>query len=320
MAGETDIPVAAIEIEKGSSLWRDAWLRMRKNKMAMASLLVFVTMFFLCFVAAWFMGDPNAVALDNKFAGPGNGGLLGTDALGRDLLARILFGGQISILVGMVATLIAVTIGVSYGAISGFAGGKTDAAMMRVVDTLLAIPFLVIVIVLQAVLSDGSKTASMWLVDNWGWSKGLTDRILNIIPLFIALGAFGWLTLARIVRSQVLSLKEREFVEAATSLGLSRARILFRHIIPNTLGPTIVYATLTVPSFIMYEATLSYLGLGIESPNSSWGILIRDGANFLETQPTQLIIPGIFFSVTLLALNFLGDGLRDALDVRASKD
>lgn len=320
MAGETDIPVAAIEIEKGSSLWRDAWLRMRKNKMAMASLLVFVTMFFLCFVAAWFMGDPNAVALDNKFAGPGNGGLLGTDALGRDLLARILFGGQISILVGMVATLIAVTIGVSYGAISGFAGGKTDAVMMRVVDTLLAIPFLVIVIVLQAVLSDGSKTASMWLVDNWGWSKGLTDRILNIIPLFIALGAFGWLTLARIVRSQVLSLKEREFVEAATSLGLSRARILFRHIIPNTLGPTIVYATLTVPSFIMYEATLSYLGLGIESPNSSWGILIRDGANFLETQPTQLIIPGIFFSVTLLALNFLGDGLRDALDVRASKD
>ena len=140
------------------------------------------------------------------------------------------------------------------------------------------------------------------------------------LRMFIALGAFGWLTLARIVRAQVMSLKEREFVEAATSLGLSRRRILFRHIIPNTLGPVIVYTTLTVPSFIMYEASLSYLGLGIESPNSSWGILIQEGANFLETQPLLLIIPGIFFSLTLLALNFLGDGLRDALDVQASKD
>jgi oligopeptide transport system permease protein len=320
MAEESNISGVPVEVERGTSLWRDAWLRMRKNKMAMASLIIFVSMFVLCFIVAWFLGDPNAVALNNKFAGPGNGGLLGTDGLGRDLLARILFGGQISILVGLVATLIAVTIGVAFGAISGYAGGKTDAVMMRIVDTLLAIPFLVVVIVLQAVLSEKSKDVSLWLVNSWGWNKELTDRILNIFPLFIALGAFGWLTLARIVRSQVLSLKEREFVEAARSLGLSNSRILFRHIIPNTLGPTIVYATLTVPSFIMYEATLSYLGLGIESPNSSWGILIKEGANFLETQPLLLIIPGIFFSVTLLALNFLGDGLRDALDVRASKD
>lgn len=320
MPDEIKTSTGMVEAERGTSLWRDAWLRMRKNKMAMASLFVFVTMFLLCFVVAWFLGDPNAVALNNKFAGPGDGGILGTDGLGRDLLARILFGGQISILVGLVATLIAVTIGVSYGAISGFAGGKTDAVMMRVVDILLAIPFLVVVIVLQAVLSEWSKDISKWLVANWAWNKELTDRILNIFPLFIALGAFGWLTLARIVRSQVLSLKEREFVEAATSLGLSSRRILFRHIIPNSLGPTIVYATLTVPSFIMYEATLSYLGLGIESPNSSWGILIKEGANFLETQPLLLIVPGLFFSITLLSLNFLGDGLRDALDVRASKD
>lgn len=306
--------------ERGSSLWRDAWLRMRANRVAMLSLALLAGMVVACFGLAWFLEDPNKIDLDNRFGAPGEGGVLGTDKLGRDMLARILYGGQISILVGLVSALIATTIGVAYGAVSGFAGGRTDAAMMRVVDVLLAIPFLVVVIVLQAVLSDSSKQISAWLVEHWGWDKGLTDRVLNIVPLFIALGAFGWLTLARIVRAQVLTLKECEFVEAATSLGLGRRRILFRHIIPNTLGPVIVYTTLGVPSFIMYEASLSYLGLGIESPNSSWGILIQEGANFLETQPLLLLVPGLFFSATLLALNFFGDGLRDALDVKASKD
>ena len=155
---------------------------------------------------------------------------------------------------------------------------------------------------------------------HWKWDKTFTDRLTNIVPLFFALGLFGWLTLARIVRAQVMSLKEREFVEAARALGYNRFRILVRHIIPNTLGPTVVYATLTVPGFIMYEATLSYLGLGVEAPNSSWGILIKEGANFMETHPGLLLIPGIFFSLTLFSLNFLGDGLRDALDVKASKD
>jgi len=145
-------------------------------------------------------------------------------------------------------------------------------------------------------------------------------RFANIVPLFFAIGALGWLTLARITRTQVMAIKEQEFVEAATSLGLSKLRILFRHIVPNTLGPAIVYATLTIPSFILFEASLSYLGVGIEAPNSSWGILIKEGADFLETQLYLLIIPGIFFSLTLFAFNFLGDGLRDALDVRASKD
>lgn len=307
-------------VEQGSSLWHDAWLRMGKNKLAMASLLVFALTCFLCFVVAWFCKDPNQVNLANKFASPSGGHWLGTDALGRDLLSRILYGGQISILVGLVATAVAVTIGVTYGAISGFAGGRIDALMMRIVDTLLSLPFLMVVIVLQAVLSDASKEASSWIVDNWGWDKGFTDRATNVLPLFFTLGLFGWLTLARIVRAQVMTLKEREFVEAATSLGLTKRRILFRHIIPNTLGPTVVYATLSVPGFIMYEATLSYLGLGVESPNSSWGILIKEGANYLETNAQLLIIPGILFSVTLFALNFLGDGLRDALDVRASKD
>ena len=306
--------------EVGSSLWRDAWLRMGKNKAAMVSLAVFALMFALCFVMAWFCKDPTAQVLANKFATPSVEHWMGTDALGRDLFARILYGGQISILVGLIATTVSVCIGVTYGAVSGFAGGRVDAMMMRVVDILLSIPFLVVVIVLQAVLSEWSSETSGWIVKNWKWDKTFTDRLTNIVPLFFALGLFGWLTLARIVRAQVMSLKVREFVEAATALGYTKLRILFRHIIPNTLGPTVVYATLTVPSFIMYEATLSYLGLGVEALNSSWGILIKEGANFMETHPGLLILPGIFFSLTLFSLNFLGDGLRDAFDVKASKD
>ncbi len=304
----------------GSSLSRDAWIRMGKNKLAMASLWSFAIMIVLCFGLAWFCKDPNEINLTNKFAKVSAEHWMGTDALGRDLFSRILYGGQISILVGLVATMFSVCIGITYGSISGFAGGRTDATMMRVVDIMLSIPFLVLVIVLQAALAEWSSNTSHWLVEAWKWDKTLAGRVTNIIPLFFALGIFGWLTLARIVRSQVLSIKEREFIEAARALGYPESRILFRHIIPNTLGPTVVYATLTVPSFIMYEATLSYLGLGVEAPNSSWGILIKEGANFMETRPELLILPGIFFSVTLFALNFIGDGLRDALDVKASKD
>ena len=306
--------------EQGNSLWSDAYLRLRKNKLALVSFWFVILMLALCFVAAWFCPNPDQIDLENKFSGSSISHLLGTDQLGRDIFARTHFGGQISLLVGFVATTLAIGIGIVIGAASGYAGGRTDAILMRGVDTLFAIPFLVVVIVLQVVIAEWIKNASGWVVENWDWDKRLTSRIANIIPLFIALGLFGWLTLARIVRAQVLSLKEQEFVEAAKALGYSRVRILFRHIIPNTLGPTVVYATLTVPGFIMYEATLSYLGLGVEAPNSSWGILIRDGANFLEKEPQLLIIPGLFFSLTLLALNFLGDGLRDALDPKASKD
>ena len=311
---------APLTAERGSSLWRDAWVRMGKNKVAVASLVVFIVTCLLCFVFAWFCKDPIQQDLTNKFASPSAQHWFGTDAMGRDLFSRILYGGQVSILVGLVATFVAVTIGVTYGAISGFYGGRVDALMMRAVDTLLSIPFLMVVIVLQAVLAEFSSSTSKWIVETWNWNKEFTNRATNVLPLFFALGLFGWLTLARIVRAQVLSLKEREFVEAATSLGLSRLRVLFRHIIPNTLGPTVVYATLTVPGFIMYEATLSYLGLGVESPNSSWGILIKEGANYLETNPQLLILPGLFFTLTLFALNFLGDGLRDALDPKAAKD
>ncbi len=316
----TDTPEIPDSGEASSSLWRDSWLRMRKNKLAMASLVIVVGMLFLCFGFAWFCTPPNAIDLANKFSGPSAKHWLGTDQLGRDIFSRTLYGGQISLLVGFIATAVAVTIGIVYGAVSGYAGGRTDAVMMRGVDTLFAIPFLVVVIVLREVLTGWTNSGSAWLVETWHWNKEFTDRLANLIPLFIALGVFGWLTLGRIVRAQVMSLKEQEFVEAARSLGLSNTRILFQHIIPNTLGPTVVYATLTIPGFILYEATLSYLGLGVEAPNSSWGILIRDGANLMETQPMLLLIPGLFFTATLFALNFLGDGLRDALDVKASKD
>ncbi len=295
-------------------------MRLRQNKVAVASGLFLIVMFGLCFVAAWFTGDPNQQELTHKFAAPGSGHPLGTDQMGRDLFSRILFGGQISLLVGLVATSVAFVIGISYGAISGYVGGRTDAVMMRIVDTLYAIPFLVLVILLQEVLSSSAGEAAGWLVKKWSFPEETTFRFANILPLFIAIGALGWLTLARITRSQVLSLKQQEFAQAAVSLGLSPRRILFRHIIPNTLGPAIVYVTLTIPSFIMYEATLSFLGLGIKAPNSSWGVLIKDGANYMETQPMLLIFPGLFFTATLFALNFLGDGLRDALDPKAAKD
>ncbi|HQL94540.1 MAG TPA: ABC transporter permease, partial [Candidatus Hydrogenedentes bacterium] len=221
---------------------------------------------------------------------------LGTDPLGRDLLARLLQGGRVSLLIGLSATAVSLLIGVLYGGVSGFAGGRADALMMRVVDILYALPYTVFVIILMVFFGR------------------------NFIFLFLAIGAVEWLTMARIVRGQVLSLREREFVEAARALGLGRARILVRHILPNTLGPVIIYATLTVPRVMLLEATLSFLGLGVQPPMSSWGLLIKEGVETMEEYPWLLLFPSIAFSATLFALNALGDGLRDALDPRTSRD
>ncbi|NBV24018.1 MAG: ABC transporter permease subunit [Proteobacteria bacterium] len=284
-------------LEAGHSLWQDAWARLRKNKLALASAFLVIALGLVCAAAPWvspFSYDAQDLALGA--AKPSAKHWLGTDHLGRDQLTRLLYGGRVSLMVGLCATGVALTIGVLYGAISGFIGGKLDALMMRLVDILYALPFTLFVILLTVWLGR-----ELWL-------------------LFAAIGAVEWLTMARIVRGQVSSLKRMEFVEAAHALGLRKRRIILRHMIPNVLGPVIVYTTLTVPAVMLLEAFLSFLGLGVQPPMSSWGSMIKDGADRMEEYWWMLVFPAGAFSMTLFCLNFLGDGLRDALDVRASKD
>lgn len=224
---------------------------------------------------------------------------LGTDTKGRDLLARIMQGGRISLGVGFLATFVALIIGVTYGSVSGYLGGKIDAFMMRVVDILYALPFLIFVILLMVAFQNFER---------------------QLLLIFIAIGAVEWLTMARIVRGQVNNIKKMDFVEAAKANGVKTVSIIVRHLAPNILGPVIVYATLLVPAVMLLESTLSFLGLGVQEPSASWGTLIKDGADRMASFPWLLIIPSLFFSLTLFAMNFLGDGLRDALDVKSSKD
>jgi len=220
---------------------------------------------------------------------------LGTDELGRDLLTRILYGGRISFAVGLLATLVSLTIGVTYGCVAGFRGGRVDRVMMRLVDILYGLPFMFVVILLMVLFGR------------------------NIVNLFIALGAVQWLTMARIVRGQVLSLRIREFVMAAHAMGATPGRVVTRHLLPNALGPIVVYATLTVPAVMLEEAFLSFLGLGVQPPMSSWGVLAAEGAAAMEAYPWLIVFPGLALTLTLLSLNFVGDGLRDALDPQTTR-
>jgi oligopeptide transport system permease protein len=284
-------------VEQGTSLWNDAWHRLAKNKLAVAGAILLILLALASFLGPLFL--KHSYETQNLQLGatpPSAEHWLGTDTLGRDLLVRLLYGGQVSIAVGLCATAVALTIGVVYGTTSGFIGGKVDAVMMRIVDIIFALPFTVFVILLMVFF--GRK----------------------FVLLFAAIGAVQWLTMARIVRGQVMSLRRMEFIEAAEALGLTKPNIIFRHMIPNALGPIIVYATLTVPSVMLLEAFLSFLGLGVQPPMSSWGALIKEGADNMEEFPWMLIFPGLALAVTLFSLNFLGDGLRDALDPRASKD
>ncbi len=306
------------QLEQGSSPWRDAWARLRKNRLAVAGGIVLLVLTALCVCGPWFSQTYQDQNLDLGAVGPSGAHWLGTDTLGRDLFARILYGGRISIMVGLVATFVALTIGVTYGAVAGFLGGKTDTVMMRIVDIMYALPFTIFVILLMVFMKEPSENLDAWL-RNTVHLEGL-QGFGNMLLLFAAIGAVEWLTMARIVRGQVLSIKRMEFIEAARSLGYGRRRIIFRHIIPNILGPIIVYSTLTVPAVMLLEAFLSFLGLGVQPPMSSWGALIKDGAEKMEEFWWLLVFPGSVFSLTLFSLNFLGDGLRDALDVRASKD
>lgn len=307
---------------QGNSLWQDAMHRLRNNRASVASLVFLLLVALACFVLPLFpfIANPNATDLDNIAAPCCWEHPFGTDQLGRDLLARVLYGGRISLLVGVVATGVSLLVGLVYGLISGYVGGRTDAFMMRAVDVLFALPFIVLVIVFSLSIENPVKELTTWLVDTTGWRRESVAPILGLVPLFIAIGALGWLTLARIVRTQTLEIKSQEYIMAARSLGLGHLRILFRHIAPNLLGTVVVYTTLAVPGIMLTESTLSFIGLGVKAPNSSWGTLIKEGADRMEVSPELLIFPSLFFCLTLLALNFLGDGLRDAIDPKSAKD
>jgi oligopeptide transport system permease protein len=323
------------EIEKGSSLWHDAWLRLRKNRAAIVCLVFLIIIASSCVVLPVFtiheggegmiakmsfLKDPSLMNLPNKNMPPSAEHWFGTDHLGRDIFSRVLYGGRVSLLVGLVTTCVALVIGTLVGATAGYAGGRLDTFLMRVVDVLYSLPFLVIVILLATAMKPVTDGLTDLVIEKTNWSRKAVEPVTTLVPLFMAIGALSWLNLARIVRSQVQDLVKREFVEAARSLGLGHVRILFRHILPNALGPVIVYTTLTVPGVMLFEASLSFLGLGIKPPNSSWGTLIQEGADRMVSNPWLLAFPAVFFSSTLLALNFLGDGLRDALDPKSSKD
>jgi oligopeptide transport system permease protein len=286
----------------GRSLWADARARLFRNRAAVASMIVLAIITLMALFApylsryafdaidydlvscapSWWPGDVACSA--------GGAHWFGTDAVGRDLFVRVLYGARVSLAVGVVATLVSLVIGVLYGATAGYLGGRVDAVMMRAVDILYSLPFIFFVIILMVMF----------------------DR--NFILLFVAIGAVVWLTMARIVRGQTLSAKQKEYIEAARAAGVSPFAIITRHIIPNVVGPVVVYVTLTVPDVILTESFLSFLGLGIQEPLTSWGVLISDGANTMESAPWLLVFPALFMAVTLFCFNFIGDGLRDALD------
>lgn len=282
-------------MSNNSSLWSDALRRLLKNRAAVGGAIILFVLIIFAILAPWIAPYPYAYQNLSLGASPPSAEhLLGTDVLGRDLFSRILYGARISLLVGFVATTVALVIGVSWGLVAGYYGGKVDSVMMRIVDVLYGIPFIIFIILLMVVFGR-----NLWL-------------------LFIAIGAVEWLTMARIVRGQVLSLKNQEFVLAAQAMGVSSLTMFKRHLLPNILGPIAVYATLTIPQVMLLESFLSFLGLGIQPPMSSWGTLIKDGVESMEEYSWLLIYPGITFTITLFALNFFGDGLRDALDPKTS--
>jgi oligopeptide transport system permease protein len=295
-ANSATLSAPATNDTPGRSPWQDTWQRLRKNQPAVGAVFL-LGLVFASLVGPWLSAFRyDAMNEAGVFLPPGSAHWFGTDDLGRDLLVRVLMGARISLGVGFCAMLVALIIGVSYGAIAGYAGGRLDSLMMRTADIINTLPLTLLIILLMVCFGR------------------------NIFLLFLAIGAVEWITMARIVRGQVQSLNKMEFIEAARALGYTHARIIFRHLVPNLLGPVIVYATLTIPAVMLLEAFLSFLGLGVQPPMSSWGTLIKRGAETMEESWWLLVFPGTLFSLTLLALNFLGDGLRDALDVRSAKD
>ena len=289
MSGSHHLPVPAPETP-----WQGAWRRFSSHRLTLAAMWGFALLVLLCVCGPWF--SPYSETVQDLHLGataPSWQHWLGTDGLGRDLATRVLFGGRISLLVGVLATLVASVIGVTYGMVAGLAGGRVDAMMMRIVDILYAFPFMTFVILLTTMFGK------------------------NFALIFVAIGAVEWLTMARVVRGQVLALTRQEFVTAARGFGSGFGRILWLHLLPNVIGMVIIYGSLTVPGVMMFEATLSFLGLGMQPPNASWGVLISEGAAAIQSYPWLLLGPAGFFCATLLALNTLGDSLRDALDPKS---
>jgi oligopeptide transport system permease protein len=282
---------ATLPATPGRSLWGEAWRRLKRNRAALAALIVLGAIAVAALVGPELSPWPiDEVDWEAMASPPSLSHPFGTDANGRDLLARVLFGGRISLLVGLAATIVSVVIGMAWGATAGYLGGRTDALMMRIVDILYALPFMFFVILLMVYFGR------------------------HIVLIFVAIGVVEWLDMARIVRGQAMGLKHKEFVEAARAVGTPQFTIVRRHIVPNTLGPVTVFATLTVPKVILFESFLSFLGLGVQEPMTSWGVLISEGATQMETAPWTLIFPTLGLAATLFCLNFIGDGLRDALD------
>jgi oligopeptide transport system permease protein len=299
---EVELMERAVDI-KGRSLWIDARRRLSSNKAAMVSIAILSIVALLAvfgpFISPYAYDTTNydivSCAPDwwpstHVLCSAGGQHWFGTDNLGRDLFVRVLYGARVSLAVGLIATLVSLVIGVAYGATAGFLGGYLDEIMMRFVDVLYSLPYIFLVIILMVIFNR------------------------NFYLLFVAIGAVEWLTMARIVRGQTLSIKQKEFIEAARAAGVNTFTIIRRHVIPNVLGPVVVYVTLTVPTAILAESLLSFLGLGIQEPLTSWGVLISEGASQMETSPWLLIFPAVFMAVTLFSFNFIGDGLRDALD------
>jgi oligopeptide transport system permease protein len=288
---------------KGRSLWVDARRRLSRNRAAVVSMVILAIITLMAIFApllsaySYDAQDYNVVSCapdwwpnTDVLCYAGGSHWFGTDAVGRDLFVRVLYGARVSLAVGLVATLVSLIIGITYGAVAGYVGGWIDSVMMRIVDVLYSLPYIFFVIILMVVFHR------------------------NFILLFVAIGAVEWLTMSRIVRGQTQSIKQKEFIEAARASGVGMTAMIARHIVPNVLGPVVIYVTLTIPAVILAESFLSFLGLGIQEPLTSWGVLISEGKDQMETAPWLLIFPATFMAVTLFCFNFIGDGLRDALD------
>jgi len=292
VAARREVPAEIAEV-RGRSLWQDARRRLLRNRAAVVSMVVLAVIAGLALLAPWLSPHPyDEIYWERILAPPDFEGAhwFGTDGNGRDLFVRTLYGARVSLVVGILATAVSLVIGVTWGAVAGYFGGRIDNLMMRFVDVMYSLPFMFFVILLMVVFGR------------------------HIFLIFVAIGAVEWLTMARIVRGQTLSVKGKEFIEAARAAGVRNRKIITRHVIPNVLGPVIVYVTLTVPQVILIESFLSFLGLGVQEPLTSWGVLIAEGAAQMESAPWLLIFPATMLAITLFCFNFIGDGLRDALD------